>query len=129
MRGSVVKRGHAWYIKIELGEIARLYRESYVWGRPVTEAVAGAFHVSRSTASKRILAARRAGLLDEMEIGDERQEGSRRGTWYFVVDVPRSTGNGSSSSDGASRPRRRPRRPRPRWSPSEPGARSCVRPG
>ena len=33
MRGSVVKRGHAWYIKIELGEIARLYRESCVWSR------------------------------------------------------------------------------------------------
>jgi hypothetical protein len=66
MRGSVVKRGHAWYIKIELGEIARLYRESYVWSRPVTEAVAGAFHDSRSTAGKRILAARRAGLLDRM---------------------------------------------------------------
>jgi hypothetical protein len=70
MRGSVVKRGNAWYVKIELGEIARVYREAYMWGRPVTDAVAGAFHVSRSTAGKRILAARRAGLLDQM--GDRR---------------------------------------------------------
>jgi hypothetical protein len=36
----------------------------------VTDAVAGAFHVFRSTAGKRILAARRAGLLDQM--GDRR---------------------------------------------------------
>jgi hypothetical protein len=39
-------------------------------GDPVTGAVAGAFHGSRSTAGKRILAVRRAGLLDQM--GDRR---------------------------------------------------------
>ena len=64
MRGSVAKRGNAWYVKIELGEIARVYREAYVWGRTVTHAVAGALHGARSTAGTRILAARRAGLLD-----------------------------------------------------------------
>jgi hypothetical protein len=58
--------GNAWYVKIELGEIARVYSEAYMWGRPVTDA----FHVSRSTAGRRILAARRAGLLDQM--GDRR---------------------------------------------------------
>jgi hypothetical protein len=62
--------GNAWYFKIELGEIARVYSEADMWGRPVTDAVAGAFHVSRSRAGKRNLAARRAGLLDQM--GDRR---------------------------------------------------------
>jgi hypothetical protein len=66
MRGSDVKRGIAWYVKSELGEIARVYSEAYMWGRPVTDA----FHVSRSTAGKRFLATRRAGVLDQ--IGDRR---------------------------------------------------------
>lgn len=70
MRDSIVNRGHARYVKIELGETARVYSEAHMLGRPVTDAVAGAFHVSRSTAGKRILAARRAGRLDQM--GDRR---------------------------------------------------------
>jgi hypothetical protein len=70
MRGSVAKRGNVWYVKIELGEIAHVYREAYVSGRAVTDAVAGALHGARSRAGTRILAARRAGLLDQM--GDRR---------------------------------------------------------
>jgi hypothetical protein len=61
---------NARYVEIELGETARVYSEAYIWGRPVTDAVAGAFHVSQSTAGKRILAARRTWLLDQM--GDRR---------------------------------------------------------
>ena len=44
--------------------VATVYRSAYERGDPVTEAVARAFHVSRSTAGKRIMAARRAGLLE-----------------------------------------------------------------
>jgi hypothetical protein len=44
--------------------VADVYRHAYERGTPVQQAVAEAFHVSRSTAGKRIMAARKAGLLE-----------------------------------------------------------------
>jgi hypothetical protein len=49
-----------------LARVAEVYREAWRVGRPVTEAVSDATGCSRSTASKRIMAARRAGLLDRI---------------------------------------------------------------
>jgi hypothetical protein len=50
----------------ELAKVAEAYREAYfsLDGRSVTKAVAKACNVSESTAGKRIMKARRAGLLD-----------------------------------------------------------------
>jgi len=47
-----------------LDEVAAVYREAWKRGAPVTDAVAQRFHISRSTAGKRIMMARKAGLLD-----------------------------------------------------------------
>ena len=44
--------------------VAAVYRRAYAAGEPVTAAVAEHFHISTSTASKRIMAARQAGLLE-----------------------------------------------------------------
>jgi hypothetical protein len=49
-----------------LEEVARVYREAWLLGRPVNEAVREAFTLSRDGAAKRIVAARRAGLLDDV---------------------------------------------------------------
>jgi transposase len=48
----------------ELRAIAAVYLKAFGEGRPVTDAVAKHFHVSKSTAGKRIMRARAAGLLD-----------------------------------------------------------------
>jgi hypothetical protein len=45
-------------------QVAAIYRSAWGDGRPVTKAVADHFKVSTSTAAKRIMAARRAGLLE-----------------------------------------------------------------
>jgi hypothetical protein len=47
----------------ELEEIAAVYTEAWGKGDPVTEAVAKHFHIAPSTAAKRIMATRKAGLL------------------------------------------------------------------
>jgi hypothetical protein len=44
--------------------VANVYREAWDLREPVTEAVAVAFGISKSTAGKRIMAARAAGLLE-----------------------------------------------------------------
>ena len=48
----------------DLQGIVAVYRSAWVERRPVTEAVAEAAGVSKSTAGKRIMAARRAGYLE-----------------------------------------------------------------
>jgi hypothetical protein len=48
----------------EIQRVADVYLEAWGAGRPVTEAVADEFLISKSTAGKRIMKARRAGLLD-----------------------------------------------------------------
>jgi hypothetical protein len=48
----------------DLEAVAAAYRAAWLWGRPVTEAVQQACHLSRSGAAKRIMKARAAGLLD-----------------------------------------------------------------
>ncbi len=48
----------------ELEQVAAVYRNAWIEGQPVTKAVAQAFRISRSTASKRIMKARRMGLLE-----------------------------------------------------------------
>jgi hypothetical protein len=48
----------------DLRHIADIYRTAFDERQPVTAAVAAAFGISQSTAGKRIMAARRAGLLD-----------------------------------------------------------------
>ena len=47
----------------ELQEVADAYREAVRLGVPVQNAVAETFNVSRSTAAKRIMAARKMGYL------------------------------------------------------------------
>ena len=47
-----------------LGEVAQVYKKAYSQGEPVQQAVAEAFDVAPSTATKRIMAARKAGLLE-----------------------------------------------------------------
>ena len=47
----------------ELQEVADAYREAVRLGVPVQNAVAETFNVSRSTAAKRIMAARKRGYL------------------------------------------------------------------
>jgi hypothetical protein len=48
----------------ELEAVAYVYRQAWEARKPVTEAVATACKISRSTAGKRIMAARKAGLLE-----------------------------------------------------------------
>jgi hypothetical protein len=48
----------------DLQHVADVYRTAFAESQPVTAAVAAAFGISQSTAGKRIMAARRAGLLD-----------------------------------------------------------------
>jgi Flp pilus assembly protein CpaB len=48
----------------QLDEVADVYRAAWAEGRPVNEAVREALFLSKDGASKRIMAARRAGLLD-----------------------------------------------------------------
>jgi len=48
----------------ELEELREVYVRAWGLGEPVTEAVATHFNVSKSTAGKRIMKARKAGLLD-----------------------------------------------------------------
>lgn len=47
----------------QLDLTARIYKQAAAVGQPVTQAVADALHVSTSTAGKRIMKARRAGLI------------------------------------------------------------------
>ena len=47
-----------------LSKVAQVYRLAYSQGEPVQRAVAEAFDVAPSTATKRIMAARKAGLLE-----------------------------------------------------------------
>lgn len=47
-----------------IAEVSKVYRRAWLIGRPVTEAVAEHFSISRSAAAKRIMRARAAGLLD-----------------------------------------------------------------
>lgn len=56
-----------------LAEVARLYRQAYAARRPVTEAVAEGTNCKPSTASKRIMAARKAGLLDDIPAEEARR--------------------------------------------------------
>ena len=51
-----------------LQDVASVYRDAYARNLPVTQAIVEAFGVTKSTAGKRIMAARKAGLLDG--IGD-----------------------------------------------------------
>lgn len=48
----------------DLQAVSEAYRRAWREGRPVTVAIAEQFHIAPSTAAKRIMAARRAGLLD-----------------------------------------------------------------
>lgn len=48
----------------DLSATAEVYRAAWTQGEPVTEAVQRAFTLSRDGASKRIMAARKAGLLE-----------------------------------------------------------------
>jgi hypothetical protein len=48
----------------DLHEVARVYSDARLRGDPVTRAVADRFHISTSTAAKRIMRARRAGFLN-----------------------------------------------------------------
>jgi hypothetical protein len=52
--------------RAELEAIARTYLAAWGNGEPVTAAVAEKFHISKSTSAKRIMAARKAGLLDQV---------------------------------------------------------------
>jgi len=47
----------------QLEHVASIYKQAKATNQPVTQAVADAFHISVSTAGKRILKARNAGLL------------------------------------------------------------------
>lgn len=47
-----------------VAEVSEVYRRAWLIGRPVTEAVAEHFSISRSAAAKRIMRARATGLLD-----------------------------------------------------------------
>jgi hypothetical protein len=47
----------------DLAEVAKVYRAATRAGEPVTRAVSERFGIASSTAAKRILMARRAGLL------------------------------------------------------------------
>jgi hypothetical protein len=51
----------------ELHAVAAVYREAHGAGEPVNEAVREAFTLSKDGAAKRIMAARRAGLLNDVE--------------------------------------------------------------
>lgn len=46
---------------------ARIYKQAVAVGQPVTQAVADALHVSTSTAGKRIMKARQAGLIPQTQ--------------------------------------------------------------
>jgi hypothetical protein len=48
----------------DLEQIAVVYRNAWAAGRPTLQAVADAFHIATSTANKRIIKARKQGLLD-----------------------------------------------------------------
>lgn len=48
----------------ELQEVAAVYRQAWEAGKPVTQAVRDRFKLSTSGAGKRIMAARKAGLLE-----------------------------------------------------------------
>lgn len=50
----------------DLEQIAAVYRKAWNEGRAVTRAVADAFKIAESTAGKRIMKAREAGLLDDV---------------------------------------------------------------
>jgi hypothetical protein len=50
----------------ELEEVARVYKKAWGRGAPVTKAVANHFGISTSTAGKRIMRAREAGLLNDI---------------------------------------------------------------
>jgi hypothetical protein len=50
-----------------LGDVAHVYRQAWRAGMPVTATVAEAFHIAKSTAAKRIMKARAAGLLDDIQ--------------------------------------------------------------
>ena len=56
----------------DLEAVGRVYKEAADGGYSVTAAVADVFHVSKSTAGKRIMRARAAGLLDGYENGPNR---------------------------------------------------------
>jgi hypothetical protein len=48
----------------ELQQVADVYRAAHAEARPVNEAIRDAFDLTKDGAAKRIMAARRAGLLD-----------------------------------------------------------------
>jgi hypothetical protein len=50
----------------EIEQVAAVYRRAWGRGEQVTKAVADHFHISKSTAGKRIMRARKAGLLDDV---------------------------------------------------------------
>jgi hypothetical protein len=60
-----IGRGHRGVVTTpeEIAEVERVYLKAWKEGEPVTEAVAKEFGISKSTAGKRIMKARRAGLL------------------------------------------------------------------
>ncbi len=62
------KRGSA-LTDSDLEAVATIYKNAADSGWPVTKAVADALHVSPSTAGKRIMRARAAGLLDDYQNG------------------------------------------------------------
>lgn len=59
----------------EMEQTAAVYRDAYHAGKPVNAAVASFFHVASSTASKRIMKARAAGLLDGCRVPEPNRNG------------------------------------------------------
>jgi len=58
----------------DLEKVAEVYRDAADSAMPVQQAVADAFHISVSTAAKRIMRARAAGLLDDIDAEESSHE-------------------------------------------------------
>lgn len=54
---------HAWTVEDELVRVAGTYRIAQACGIPPTKSVAEIFNITRSAAAKKVMAARKAGLL------------------------------------------------------------------